>query len=371
MTRASNKLALRVGLFLTGGLVVAALIIFAIGEKRGLFQRKVTLYAHFDNISGLVAGAPVRLAGLDVGTVAHIEFPSELERKEARIELNIERRYLDRIRHDSRALVDSKGLLGDKIINITLGSSDAPPHVDGDTLTTRAGPTIEDLATQVEEVLTSVTQVSRSADTAIQALTTEQVRSDVGRIVRSTANMLEEVEYGDGLLHRLIYEPSYADDIGATLVHLRGAMARAESTADRADRILAAVESGTGSLHELVYGTTATETLAALRDSSTDLSAILGEVREGDGLVHALIYDAEQLRMLDELGELATRMNRMAGEVEHGRGTIGGLLVDPSVYEDMKTILGNVERNVLLKALMRFTIKEGDIERPAPMATTK
>ena len=57
----------------------------------------------------------------------------------------------------------------------------------------------------------------------------------------------------------------------------------------------------------------------------------------------------------------------MMAEIEKGRGTIGGLMVDPSVYEDLKTILGNVKRNVLLKALIRFTINTGDIERPSQL----
>ena len=57
--------------------------------------------------------------------------------------------------------------------------------------------------------------------------------------------------------------------------------------------------------------------------------------------------------------------------LEKGRGTVGGLMVDPSVYEDLKTILGNVQRNVLLKALIRFTIKQGDIERPAHLRTRR
>jgi phospholipid/cholesterol/gamma-HCH transport system substrate-binding protein len=44
------------------------------------------------------------------------------------------------------------------------------------------------------------------------------------------------------------------------------------------------------------------------------------------------------------------------------------LLVDPSVYEDMKTVLGNIERNLVFKALVRMTIKEDGMQRPAKLA---
>ena len=65
-----------------------------------------------------------------------------------------------------------------------------------------------------------------------------------------------------------------------------------------------------------------------------------------------------------------------------GRGTIGGLLVDPSIYEDVKTLVGNVERNQVLRALVRYSIKQNDgrphaevkdpaREPPMPVVTPK
>ena len=351
---------MRVGTFLLMGLIALGAVVFLIGQERGLFRPKITLYAHFDNTSGLVAGAPVRLAGLDVGTVSAVSFPDALERKQATIELRIEERYLERIRHDSRAFIDSKGLLGDKIINITLGSMDAEAHRDGDTLQTRASPSVEAIATSLEDAFAAVTRVSGSADKAIREIASDDVRQDIARIARSTANLLEAIESEDGTLHRLIYDGAYADEALAALRHTG-------SAAQRLERVVAQVQQGPGSLHELIYGDTGTQTLAQLRDASGNLAEAMAQMRDGQGLLHALLYDPEQARGLEELNELLARLNYITSEVQKGRGTVGGLLVDPSVYEDMKQILGNVERNVVLKALMRFAIKEGDIERPATM----
>jgi phospholipid/cholesterol/gamma-HCH transport system substrate-binding protein len=47
-----------------------------------------------------------------------------------------------------------------------------------------------------------------------------------------------------------------------------------------------------------------------------------------------------------------------------GRGTIGALLVDPSVYEDIKSLVGNVERNQVLRALVRYSIKQDEGQKP-------
>jgi phospholipid/cholesterol/gamma-HCH transport system substrate-binding protein len=365
MSADERKTSIRVGIFLAVALVIGGMAIFAIGEKSGLFEGKTTLYVYFDNINGLVEGAPVRLAGLDVGTVSHIEFPDQLQRKEARVTISIKSRYMGRIRQDSVAFIDSKGLLGDKLINITLGSADAAPVEEGATLGTRQSPSMEHLANQVEDTLAAVKRVTDTAEATIAELATEDVRTDVGRIVKSVANILQEVEEGDGVAHRLVYDEKYADEIEGILVETRTAIVRMRMATERIDKTIAAIEHGDGMLHEMVYGDTGKATVAELRNAATELAAVVHEVREGDGLLHDLIFEEEEAKILDELHAAATRVNRIVEHVEKGRGTLGGLVVDPSVYEDLKTVLGNVERNVLLKALIRFTIKEGDIERPA------
>jgi hypothetical protein len=46
--------------------------------------------------------------------------------------------------------------------------------------------------------------------------------------------------------------------------------------------------------------------------------------------------------------------------MRQGKGTLGALLVDPSVYEDLKMLLGNVQRNQALRALVRYSIQKDD-----------
>jgi phospholipid/cholesterol/gamma-HCH transport system substrate-binding protein len=367
MTRDARATNLRVGVFLAIGLLVAAAAIFLLGSKNGLFEGRSTLYVHFADINGLVAGAPVRLAGLDVGTVQNIEFPDDPNKTEAEVTLSVKTKYLPRIRQDSVAIVDSKGLLGDKIINISMGSASSAAMPDGGTLRTKAAPSLDHLATQVGEAVDGITALTHTANTAIKQLSNEQMRKDISRISGSIANILEEVERGDGLAHGLIYDPKFSSAVLDTIGDARATMGGVRSTIERVDRTLAAVETGDGMAHELLYGESGKQTMAKLRETADTIAAIVGAVRDGDGLLHGLVYEPENAKALSELSQAATRINSIMGDVQKGRGTLGGLAVDPSVYEDLKSVLGNVERNVLLKALIRFTIKQGDIERPANM----
>ena len=59
----------KVGAFVLIALVSLVLVIGLAGRSRSLFSRKALLHTSFDNTSGLVVGAPVRLAGVDIGIV--------------------------------------------------------------------------------------------------------------------------------------------------------------------------------------------------------------------------------------------------------------------------------------------------------------
>jgi phospholipid/cholesterol/gamma-HCH transport system substrate-binding protein len=363
------KTARRVGVFLVLGIVVAVVAVFTLGSKGGLFESKTTLYAHFADINGLVPGAPVRLAGLDVGTVRAIRFSEDLSRREASVELAVKNRYMGRVRADSKAFIDSKGLLGDKLVNITIGTAQSRELQDGDTIKTRPSLSIEDLTTKVNQAVASVTHATDEAGEFLEVLADPQVRTDLKSIVHSLAAVGEGVVQNDGVLHRLVYDRKYADQVGGILTETHETIAGLRRGVDHVQAIAGAVQSGDGTLHELIYGKQGVQAVSDLQQAAGELAALMHAVRTEPGLVHSLIYDEKSGQLVQQWADVSERIDRITSEVEKGRGTIGGLLVDPSVYEDLKTVLGNIERNVLFKALIRFTIKQDGLKRPALMAT--
>ena len=67
------------GVFLVAGLILFAVGLFWIGDRRQLFTQRVELNTEFSNISGLARGAKVRVAGLDAGEVLDIQVPPNPE----------------------------------------------------------------------------------------------------------------------------------------------------------------------------------------------------------------------------------------------------------------------------------------------------
>src|SRR5439155_1120854 len=111
----------RFGAFVPVALAAFLGMVYALGARARLFEARYTIHADFTEVGGLVEGATVRLAGVQIGRVVDVRLAGEPGGK-VRVELNIARRYSDRIRKDSVARVETQGLLGDRIVEITGGT---------------------------------------------------------------------------------------------------------------------------------------------------------------------------------------------------------------------------------------------------------
>jgi phospholipid/cholesterol/gamma-HCH transport system substrate-binding protein len=100
-------------------------------------------------------------------------------------------------------------------------------------------------------------------------------------------------------------------------------------------------------------------------------------VRGGKGLLHAILYDPAGGELVNNLsvasgsaGDLmkdlsstVKSIDNIVKKVERGEGTLGGIVNDPTVYEDLKVILGGAKRSTIIKALVRYTIKQKKAEQ--------
>lgn len=251
---------IRVGLFVIVGLVLIMVTIFMLAEEQRYFRQHYELKSSFDDVSGLAVGATVLLAGVDVGTVNDILFDPNLANAQVEVTLSLDTEYQDRIRADSVASIVTKGLLGDKIISVTLGSEDQAILQDGDVLKSIKQPSLFDLAEEGGNAL-----------------------KNLNRVADAMAAILKEIETGEGLIHDMIYE---SDE----------------------------------------------------RQLSQNVTMTAKELRQASR----------------ELQEILTKIN-------NGEGTVGALIDDPSLYNDIRRLFGKIQRNTLLRTMIRSRIR--DLER--------
>src|SRR6516162_6732417 len=110
---------LRVGLFVLVGLLVLAVAIFYV-TGAGVFGPKYRIQTYLPEVSGLAAGAPVRLDGVEIGNVEQIKIVPREQGKPP------DRRFQNDVLTDSAASLVTEGLLGNRYVNITRGYTGVP-----------------------------------------------------------------------------------------------------------------------------------------------------------------------------------------------------------------------------------------------------
>jgi phospholipid/cholesterol/gamma-HCH transport system substrate-binding protein len=109
---------LSVGLFIIAGIICLGYLSIKLGKMEVLGSEGYEVYAVFSNSGGLKPGASILIAGVHVGRVKHIN----LEDYQARVTMNLEKEV--KIQEDAIASIKTKGLLGEKYVEITAGGSE-------------------------------------------------------------------------------------------------------------------------------------------------------------------------------------------------------------------------------------------------------
>jgi phospholipid/cholesterol/gamma-HCH transport system substrate-binding protein len=146
--------AFRLGVFVVATMLVLAGGIFWIGSQHYLFTPTYTLNTDFDNVAGLADGAAVQVGGLQQGAVRHIILPHRPDEK-VRVVMDLKGATRDIIRKDSVAAIRSQGLLGDKYVEISFGSTDAPQVKNGDVIPSEPPVEFGDLIKKADGLLGS------------------------------------------------------------------------------------------------------------------------------------------------------------------------------------------------------------------------
>src|SRR3989304_4978995 len=222
-------LKFRVGVFVLVALAAFLGMVYALGARARLFEARYTIHADFTEVGGLTEGATVRLAGVQIGRVSGVHLPGQPGGK-VRVDLTIARRYADRIRKDSVARIETQGLLGDKVVEITVGSAAAPALGAGEVLAARDptdfGRMLSEGADTARDVAALVASLRRSADTLSESKLIDETSATVKRLGR----VVDQVERGSGWAHALLYEEPVA------LRRLNDVIASTQALLDRVER---------------------------------------------------------------------------------------------------------------------------------------
>lgn len=319
--------SVRIGLLVAAALSVLMLTILSLGQEQRFWERKVQYELHFARTNGLQVGAPVSLTGVTIGSVVEMRFPLDPTATYVQVLVNVNSEVTERIRENSTASIRTFGLLGDRYIELSTGSPDAPPVPAGGLIRSVDPTDYEAVLGQSGDIVTNIVEV------------TAQLKDVLGTIQR-----------GEGLLGAMVRNREVGEP---TLQDLQKTMANVQATTHSLEEIIGRVNRGEGLAGYLTKNTKESERLIAnISRAAKALDDVTTRLGRGRGVLFRLAEDqAYAERVLKNLDQTVADLAAVAAKLARGDGTLGKLVNDPALYQDARGLLGRARDSWLLRLL--------------------
>jgi len=312
MRRLSTEL--KVGFFALFVLAILTYMTFKVGGFEWIKKEGFTVYVYFKNIAGLDEKTKIKVAGVDAGVIQKIELSDGVARLTLRMDTKV------KLYSDASAAIKATGLLGDKYLEVKIGSKE-PYLKSGDTIKNVTEVVdIDDMARNLSEVSANINKLAMSLN---ESLGTEEAKQSLKESV----------------------------------LNLRDITANVNSMITTNDRrlgdVLDNINNLTASINDLVK--TNKEPLTTAMSNFKDFSGTLKS--DGPGLIANLNKATKELKELVEENRISIKsttesFENIAKKIDSGEGTLGKLVKDDRLYESINRAAEGVDKTI--GAIERF-----------------
>ena len=319
-TRSLAWTELKLGLLSMMALALAMTLIFLLGSAGGFFWQRYSLKVLFNDVAGLKEGAPVRISGVDVGSVSALEFRND----QVEVTIDISKDHQDRVTTRSRAVLGSVSLLGESAVDITASSEGTPIPEWGYIPTGRQASTFNEVAADAAEGIQEATNLLKDIrsgrGTIGRFFTDDRLYRELNALVQSMEQVTSRVSRGEGTLGRLTSDDALYRELNASVRDLNAITAR--------------VRSGEGSLGKFLQDPAFANSLTA---TTQNIEGVTAKLNRGEGTAGRLLNDTV---LYDRLNATVEQLERFTNTLNTADGTVGQLLNDRQLYENMnQTVL--------------------------------
>ncbi|MBI4462451.1 MAG: MCE family protein [Acidobacteria bacterium] len=339
---------LRVGIFVLGALVILATFIFYVTGGGAVFAPQYRLKTYVPEGAGLTVGSPVRLAGVEVGTVERVrlsEFRQD-PRRHVEVGVRVQQLYQADIRTDSEAYVTTEGLLGEGVLEITRGVSGEVLRAGG-VIPGAARPTIKEVVYNAGVITDNlkdiVARVNQGQGTVGKLVADDTLYRRIDSAVDNVRLMTARAAAGEGTVGKLVMSEELYN--------------RFDQVVARADTIVADIEAGKGTLGKFIYDPTIHD---ETKKFVTGASKLFDNIENGKGTLGKLATD-------DALYQSATKtfdnLQSVTGRLDEGEGTAGKVFRDPQLYDninhfstELRALISDFRKNPKKYLRIKFSI---------------
>ena len=330
---------LKVGIVVVvASLTLATLIVLMSGG--GMFTSKIILKSYFPDASGLAIGAPVRLSGVDIGSVKAVRVVPGKPLAPVEVTMKVTRKYDFFLRKDSKTILSTAGVLGQTYINIDSSQAKGAKVDDGDILDSREVKGYDD--------------VVRAANSSLENM-------DV--LLKRLDRIVSFVESGQGSVGKLIYDPSLYNRVNTTVAEFQklvndisegqGSLGKlitddalynkANASIDKINQLIDEVNAGNGTIGKFLKDPSLYDNA---NQSIANIKQLTDDVNAGKGAIGKLAKDQQ---FANKLQNTIDRLSEMMDRLNAGEGSAGKFLRDPALYNNTNQLL--TETQDLIKAI--------------------
>lgn len=367
---------LKVGIFVTIALLLLATLILQQSWGLNWFTKSASAVTYLPDVGGLKSGAPVWLAGIEIGRVRSVsivppevypgnapvyrrieEMQGEIReidplkpgaakmidelqdniralKRQIRIvevELEIRQQHLNRISRDSEVSIASRGLIGDSFIDISPGTFGGLPPRRGDHYLIEGlqQPGFREIMTGANDVVANFGVLSEQFKTITNKINPEKIGADVGDTINDLRVAVRRAGDTFAETTRLIQDMRSEKGTFGKVVQDPGMYRRLIDAFEKFNRIADSIQSGNGTLGKLVNDSELYDTATATLKKA-DL--VMARIDRGEGTLGKLSRDEE---LYESSRRALTRFAALVEEIEQGKGTMGKLLKDPGLYNNL------------------------------------
>jgi phospholipid/cholesterol/gamma-HCH transport system substrate-binding protein len=288
-----NRKAIITGIFLSLGLIVFIVGVFALGGSQKTFSKSIHVNAVFGDVNGLKAGNGVWFSGVKVGTISKVQFTGIAR---VAVNLSVDENAQQFIHNNAMVKLSSDGLIGNKIIAIEGGSADAPVIKEGDTL-------------RVEKDL-SVDEIEKTLQANNQNLLA---------ITTDFKQLSHAILQGKGTVGALLADSNMANQLKSAMRNLQVTTQTAAQLAGQMDAFSKKLNTKGGLVDNLFTDTT---TFNKLKATATQLQ-----------------------KMANNANTTVENLNQATKKLTTTDNAIGVLLNDPKGAEQMRTTLNYLQQS--------------------------
>ncbi len=376
---------MKVGIFVIIALLLLAILILQQSWGVNWFSKSLKMMTYLPDVGGLKSGAPVWLAGIEIGRVRKVtivppevfagnaqiyrridEIKKQIESIDPKsptgphtiadmqdqirdlktdiriveVQIEIRPQFLGRIARDSEVSIESKGLIGDSFINISPGTYGELPIKRGEYYVIEGiqRPGFREIMTGANDVVANFGILSEQFKNIVMKFNAEKVGSDVLDTIQDAqktvrqANqtfsratlLIDDLHTGKGTFGRITSDPELYEHLTDSL--------------EKFNNIAETIQNGKGTIGKLINDPVLFDSAAATLKKAEQ---VMDRIEKGEGTLGKLSKDAE---LYEKSKTALERFASLVEQIDQGKGTMGKMLKDPGLYNNLNQSTAEVTK---------------------------